>query len=894
MVYAPRNIQPLSSQVATSSTPFKLDDVICGGSESDILGCGHTAIGASNCRHTEDAAVDCFSPDTSSHTYRVSIALDPGFAPYVGGDSILLSVTLGTLPLSTLTLTITCRRPDGRVSGSPMQNLTFATGIDFGTATFEAPRTSLTLTIRCVATFGAGDVRFKTAAFEPLSFELHPGTVFSAPDHTRLYLSEGRVGAAATFAHGTLFMIGGETDSGVDGLLQLSHDGRTFSPLESSTLPSIPRSLGALVTMGEGADARMLLLTGSPTTAVGNDVWMSLNYTGRDWVRIGSIPSASAAGRLGAGVLLVDSTLIVMGGVTDEGVFLRDVYSARISRSGSSAWETQWRVHDSAPWEPRAGFAAVLFRGEIFVVGGLGVGATALSDVWRIDRYMSGLWTSSGVMSCSPRGYFSFGVAFNGLAIVGGIDSHGAVLSDMCVCDFPVWHRPRPTPFQRSSATGRMPLLNDTLLLLGGFEADLERSNSTWSMKLDASIFSSTEITGNTELGTIEVVIIIVCCAAVLLAGSICALFVCCKPRKKLQPTTFSSAEAAPPEPVVDFAPAAAPAAADEAPVVVAAPAAAPAAAAIGEHHFVVSRSTNPFDEPDPEESVAADADDVSVAIHPAPSPVSSVAGGAVAVAAGTVVAGAAAASSVPHQHASSPSASAAAHAHAAAIAAPAAPVGDWRTRGVHLRNRIHSDLFATLDAITASRPPPTSAQAHRARQIADEVHRLVADLMALKPRVVPVVFSTNKPPPPPPDTHFIHPLGPRALAHHAELEAAPVHLERGHTPAYVCAVSLPPAASPSTAAAPDLRVGDRLVSIDQIEVESAEHAQFLLDQSLLVLPGQCAQLILFRGVHLVRTHLYIGATGKSDSDLAYKHQQIAQQMQAAQQLQFEVHQRRY
>ncbi|XP_025089737.1 uncharacterized protein LOC112561443 [Pomacea canaliculata] len=48
-----------SAHYGEGTLPILLDDVMCRGNETNILDCTHSPIGVSNCRHNEDAGIDC-------------------------------------------------------------------------------------------------------------------------------------------------------------------------------------------------------------------------------------------------------------------------------------------------------------------------------------------------------------------------------------------------------------------------------------------------------------------------------------------------------------------------------------------------------------------------------------------------------------------------------------------------------------------------------------------------------------------------------------------------------------------------------------------------------------------------------------------------------------------
>ncbi len=49
------------STFGSSSDPITLDNVVCGGTEENLLSCSHNQILQHNCEHSEDVAVVCDS-----------------------------------------------------------------------------------------------------------------------------------------------------------------------------------------------------------------------------------------------------------------------------------------------------------------------------------------------------------------------------------------------------------------------------------------------------------------------------------------------------------------------------------------------------------------------------------------------------------------------------------------------------------------------------------------------------------------------------------------------------------------------------------------------------------------------------------------------------------------
>ena len=61
----------------SSSKPIWLDDVICTGSESQLINCNHRGLGVENCGHSEDIGIGCTRPVPSESLYKCGYVCVP-------------------------------------------------------------------------------------------------------------------------------------------------------------------------------------------------------------------------------------------------------------------------------------------------------------------------------------------------------------------------------------------------------------------------------------------------------------------------------------------------------------------------------------------------------------------------------------------------------------------------------------------------------------------------------------------------------------------------------------------------------------------------------------------------------------------------------------------------
>lgn len=113
-----------------------------------------------------------------------------------------------------------------------------------------------------------------------------------------------------------------------------------------------------------------------------NDVWSS--FDGIYWTEL--TPNAPWAGRAGLSAIVFKGEIYIMGGSYNDAfggpprVLLNDVWK---SRNGID-WE---ELTDDAPWAPRAGAAVVVRNGFLYLIGGeygfTGFPPPYFNDVWR-------------------------------------------------------------------------------------------------------------------------------------------------------------------------------------------------------------------------------------------------------------------------------------------------------------------------------------------------------------------------------------------------------------------------------------------------------------------------------------------------------------------------------
>ncbi len=160
--------------------------------------------------------------------------------------------------------------------------------------------------------------------------------------------------------------------------------------------------------------------------------------------------------------------------------------------ASASVWRSrdglEWqRVVERAPWSPRAGASAIVFRGRLFLIGGGEVDGPTANDVWSSADGLEWRRECASIAAEAPVGFEP--IEFDGKLWLVGANRSGAFTSGMLVSDDGVAWRAQSAPW---SPRGGVAVWKsgDSLYLTGG-KFSIERngshefvySNDVWRMR---------------------------------------------------------------------------------------------------------------------------------------------------------------------------------------------------------------------------------------------------------------------------------------------------------------------------------------------------------------------------------------------------------------------------
>lgn len=232
---------------------------------------------------------------------------------------------------------------------------------------------------------------------------------------------------------------------------------------------------GGAATNGQG-----LVLYKGISYAMGSNVLYRLNGTG-DGSSDGTAWTASTAapwqGRGGFGCIIFKGAIFVMGGVAVGGTFnfFNDVWS---SPDGVN-WT---QLVTAAPWAKRGNFGVVVLGNTLYLLGGVGgAGTTLYNDVWSTQDGVNWTQVVGAAAWATRQGHMV--AAFNqGIILAGGLTAAGTVVND-------VWYSPDGTTWTALVVNAgwsireyaSMLVYNNKLWVAGGLNAVPTTLQDVWS-----------------------------------------------------------------------------------------------------------------------------------------------------------------------------------------------------------------------------------------------------------------------------------------------------------------------------------------------------------------------------------------------------------------------------
>lgn len=299
-----------------------------------------------------------------------------------------------------------------------------------------------TLALLAVAASACADTEEATGPGEPWT---------TAPD-----LPGRRQGAAVTALGTRLAVVGGFTTSATEGAA-ITRDVLVFDTLadEWSELPAAPVAWTEAGLASSGG--ALYLLGGLDAAGASGDAYV-LGPGSLEWRALASMPRHLARGA--AAIVAAPPRIFVIGGANERGPVA--------SVLSYSFLEDAWTELPDLPSPRSHGAAMRRFDGTLVVAGGLGDDGAALGDVLVLQPNAE-TWEVRAPMP-TPRGGCAYGVALGHLVCAGGT-SGPAVLANVESYD-PVgdaWTMQPPMPAPRAGARGAV--IGQQLYVAGGAAA---------------------------------------------------------------------------------------------------------------------------------------------------------------------------------------------------------------------------------------------------------------------------------------------------------------------------------------------------------------------------------------------------------------------------------------
>lgn len=218
------------------------------------------------------------------------------------------------------------------------------------------------------------------------------------------------------------------------------------------------------------------------------------------------LASGTPGGRFSHSCNLVGDTLVLFGGITDQGQRLNDTWIGQIICEEPRRMRISWRLLEVGPLAPppRGAHAACCVDDKFIVIhGGVGLYGSRLGDTWLLDvsnGLRSGSWHQIGNTWPLPpprSGHSLTWIGGTRMVLFGGRGSEFEVLNDVWLFDisgqYPKW---KELKYDLSSALGELPFprvghsailaLGGKVLVYGGEDSQMRRKDDFWILDTPA------------------------------------------------------------------------------------------------------------------------------------------------------------------------------------------------------------------------------------------------------------------------------------------------------------------------------------------------------------------------------------------------------------------------
>ncbi len=221
-----------------------------------------------------------------------------------------------------------------------------------------------------------------------------------------------------------------------------------------------------------------------PDHSSSNEVWCSTN--GVRWKQV--TDSAAWTPRLAAGVVVFKGKMWILGGI--ENYYFGDEKSLKNDVWYSSDGKEWIQATENAGWSPRAYHQAVVFDDKIWVLGGGNYAPNhfALNDVWCSDDGINWTKVKSSAL-WAPRLWFSSVVYRDRIFILGGWSKSQDNFGDVWYSkDGLTWTELKSEVIWKSRHEHSTFVFQDKIWVAGGFPRPL-LSNEVWSLEIPPNWF---------------------------------------------------------------------------------------------------------------------------------------------------------------------------------------------------------------------------------------------------------------------------------------------------------------------------------------------------------------------------------------------------------------------